>query len=89
MMDWHDGSYGSGGWVAIAVTMVLACALLSALVVWIVIMVRRPRTDGRAPDRAPTPADTGNRAESLLAERFARGEIDTDQFVSQRAHLRG
>ena len=74
MMDWNDHHDGAGwGWVV----MVLLVVLLIAVTVLLV----RHFSDGR---RGPGRRD----AEDLLAERFARGEIDEDEFRRRRDALR-
>jgi putative membrane protein len=74
MMDWDGHHDGSGwGWVV----MVLLVVLLVAVTVLLV----RHFSDGRR--------GTGRRdAEDLLAERFARGEIDEDEYPRRRDALR-
>jgi putative membrane protein len=77
MMDWGNGGWGVGDWVAVSSMMILFCGALIALVVWIVRTGSSDRGSGGVPDRA----------ESLLAERFARGEIDTEEFNRARELL--
>ena len=77
MTRWHDG-WGPGAWIAMAFVM---------LVFWTIIVgadhrrraIRsRPRTS-HGPSRL-------HDAERILAERFARGEIDADEY-QQRSDL--
>lgn len=81
MMWWNDGSWGAGDWLAMSFMMVVFWGLLIALVVWLV--------RGNRPDRgAERPAsDTAQRADEVLAELFARGEIDEDEFTMRRQVL--
>ncbi len=81
MGGWYDGGYGAAEWTAMIVMMALSWAALTALIVW---AVRSGRGDR---PRAGRDQDAG-RAESLLAERFARGEIGVDEFTERRELLR-
>ena len=76
--DMHDG-LGWGGWVF----MVIAFLLLVALVVAVVIALLRMAATG--PRRGP--GSRRSRAEEVLDERFARGEIDEEEY-RRRAVLR-
>jgi putative membrane protein len=53
-------------------------ALVVALVVWLVSSFARPR--GSADDTGP--------ARRILAERYARGELDTDEYTQRLSALR-
>ena len=66
--------YGAGGWLVGAVVMVG----FWVLVFWLVVSVIR-RPEGR-PTTTPT-------AQSILSERFARGEIDADEYTRRRDTL--
>ncbi len=74
MMDWGNGGWGAGDWVAMSAMMFVFWGAVIALVVWV---LRSVRTE--------TPA---GRADRLLAERFARGEIDDEEFTRSRELLR-
>lgn len=86
--DWgrmHDG-LGWGGWLAMALLMLLLAALVIGLVVWLLV---RSTSGGR-----PTGPETGSfdersTPEQVLGERFARGEIDEDEYLRRRSVLRG
>jgi putative membrane protein len=52
------------------------------LVAWVVVTLVRNTS---SPGREPHPQHS---AEEILAERFARGEIDHDEFVARRDALR-
>ncbi len=75
MMDWGNGGWGAGDWVAMSAMMILFWGALVALVVWV---VRSNRSQEH---------DPGGRADALLAERFARGEIDGEEFTRSRELL--
>ena len=76
MMDWGNSGWGAGDWVAMSALIIVFWGGLIALAVWVVRSVR--------PDRGQPPAD---RADALLAERFARGEIDGEEFSRSRGLL--
>ena len=61
------------GWVG-AVWMLLFWVLLVILIVWVVSRVTGPQT-------------THRHAEEILEERFARGEIDRQEFEERRREL--
>ena len=64
MMWWNQGSgWGWGGWVG----MTLAMLVFWGALIWLLATFT-----GRSPKDDPDP----RRAEEVLAERFARGEID-------------
>ena len=78
MWHWH----GSGwGWVWMSVAMV---GFWAVVVVGIVMLTRGPGGErGRRPPGGPSTAD------DVLAERFARGEIDADEYERNREVLDG
>ena len=79
MMGWYDGGAGWGGWVLMTLTMLVFWTLV---VVGGVALYRSLRQDDR---RSPT---DGGSAERLLDERFARGEIDAEEYRQRRDLLR-
>jgi len=83
MMMWYGGDWGWGGWVLMIVAMVAFWALLITAVILAVRYLAGPR--GSAASR---PAFGQTRAEDLLAERFARGEIGDDEYRQRLALLR-
>ena len=58
--------------------------ILAAAVYLIVVLVRKS-AGGSAPN---DPSEPGDRAEAFLRERFARGEIDRDEFEDRLQELR-
>lgn len=78
-MYWNDGSLGWGGWIV----MVLSMAAFWGLLFWAAIAVIRaaPRSDAARSDVAASPED-------LLAARFARGDIDEDEYRSRSDAIR-
>ncbi|MCW7942769.1 hypothetical protein AAW14_11925 [Streptomyces hygroscopicus] len=89
-MLWYDGGWGCGGWFVMTVFMVLFWALVTA---GLVVLVRYlTGTHHRQPSGAPPRPGEGRwgdrRAENLLAERFARGEIEEEEYKRRLAALR-
>ncbi|MER6306311.1 SHOCT domain-containing protein [Streptomyces sp. NPDC001657] len=85
MMFWHDHYGGSAwGWLAMSVSMILLFALLVLIVVLIIRALGRssPLHDG------PTVTRGGPSPEQILAERYARGEIDEEEYHRRLATLR-
>jgi len=81
MMDWYG--HGIGGW-GYGLTALIMILLWAAVICGIVALVRytRPHTaQGPEPVQPPAP-------ERLLAERFARGEIDEDEYHQRLTSLR-
>jgi putative membrane protein len=77
MMDW----YGGMGWGGRLVGSVMMLAFFALVVVGVIALVRgwpngRPGVDRRTPDQA-------------LDDRFARGEIDVEEYTRRRELLRG
>jgi putative membrane protein len=78
-MMWDDGGWGVGGWIATSVMMLVFWGGLIALVVLIV--------RASLGDQARDGTTRGQDADEVLAERFARGEIDEDEFARRREVL--
>lgn len=80
MMDWNGG-WGVGGWLVMSLMMVVVWGLPIALVVWAVrSSFHREQPSVTAPSRPD--------ADQVLAERYARGEIDEGEFAHRREVLR-
>lgn len=79
MMYWNgNGDLGWGAWLAMSVGMMV----FWGFVIWgVVTLVRGGGTRSEVP-REPDP-------ERILAERFARGEIDVDEYQARLSALRG
>lgn len=83
---WHDGNgWGAGAWLVMALMMVVFWGFLIVGVVALVRYVGGPR--GGAHPGQPGPGLGPDRAQSVLAERFARGEIDEDEYRRRLAVL--
>lgn len=75
MMMWHHGgSLWGGGSILLTVAMLVFWVLLLTAVVLAVRYLLSSYGTGSAPPAGPS------RAENLLAERFARGELDDDEY---------
>jgi putative membrane protein len=83
-MDWHDGDHmGIGWWWVMGIGWLLILALIFVLVV----VLLRQLSSSRPWSRGRT--DDSSSAERILSERFARGEIDEDDYRRRRDALRG
>jgi putative membrane protein len=82
-MFWNDGgSWGAGQWIAMSLGMLLFFGLVAVAIYFIVHSLQ----DDRSRNQWAPPTAT---ADQLLAERFARGEIDADEYAARRAVLHG
>jgi len=82
-MMWGPGwNWGAGAWL-----MGVSMLLFWALVITVVIVLLRRFTAGPASGEAQRREP--DRAISILEERFARGEIDREEFEQRRQVLRG
>lgn len=68
-----DGSMGWGGWLVLGLGLLLCLAVVAALVLWVV------RSTSRRPVEPP--------ANAVLDDRFARGEIDEEEYLLRRRVL--
>ena len=75
-MGWHMDDWSWGGWLLMTATMVVFWALVAWVVV-VAIRASRPPTQ-----HIPDP-------ERILAQRFAAGEIDEDEYQRRLDALRG
>ncbi|WP_037305838.1 SHOCT domain-containing protein [Amycolatopsis orientalis] len=76
MPYWHNSD---GGWIGMLLMLVTVVILVGGLVTASVIVLRHS---------TKTPAGNDD-ALRILNERFARGEIDKDEFEARRTALRG
>jgi putative membrane protein len=81
MMFWNGNDFGGWGYALMAISMVL---FWGAVITGIVILARSLGANSR-PNRAMLVSGSG---ENLLAERFARGEIEESEYNSRLAILR-
>jgi putative membrane protein len=73
MMNWNDSSWDWANW-----TMLVMMVVFVGLVAWAVVALVR---NGSRSTPQPTTA------EEVLAQRFARGEIDDDEYLHRHAVL--
>lgn len=82
-MMWDD-SWHAGQWLAMTLIMLLVVALGALFVVW---LVRATGLSGRSSEPPWEPRHAT--PEEILSERFARGEIDEDEFARRKSLLSG
>jgi len=75
-MHWDDG-WGWGVWLMMMGFMVVFWGLIA----WVVVTLVREQSRTRHPPQSRS-------AQEILAERFARGEIDEDEYARRRDALR-
>ncbi len=82
MWGWGPDGWGWGAWLVMSLFMVV----FWGLVIWAVVMLVRYSTARRPEhgDSEPRPDP-----EKILDERFARGEINEDEYRKRREVLRG
>jgi putative membrane protein len=81
-MFWADRGVSGWGWFAMSLNMILFWALVIAAAV----LLYRAFGRGEGHTRPSSPAPPS--PEQVLAERFARGEIDEDEYKRRVATLR-
>ncbi|MFE9644461.1 SHOCT domain-containing protein [Streptomyces sp. NPDC006365] len=72
MMFWYDHDVSGWGWFGMSLGMVLFWALIITALVLVFRAANQPHEHTQTP-AAPTP-------EQILGERFARGEIDEEEY---------
>lgn len=82
-MMWGNNGMNGWGFALMSVSTALFWLLVIAGIVLLVRYVGDHRP--QAPDQSPRPVD----AERILAERFARGEINDDEYRRRLEVLRG
>ncbi|TFD82522.1 SHOCT domain-containing protein [Cryobacterium fucosi] len=81
MYGWYGGDWGIGAWIAMALMMLV---FWGGVVTVVVLLLRRTHTSEGSNLLRPSHHD----AERILNERFARGEIDEEEYSTRRAALR-
>lgn len=83
-MHWNDGwNDGAGPWWWLF--MLLAMIVFWGGVAWVIVTLVRHSSGGSPPSHEPGRPT----AEDILHERFARGEIDVDEYHQRLNALRG
>lgn len=89
MMDgsgWMSGAWAGLGWLLGLLVVLLVLAVVGATVWLVVRTAAAPEHPGRGPARPPA---GGTSPRDILAERYARGEIDTAEYTERLRHLTG
>lgn len=81
MMYWYSNGMGDWGYVLMALSMLLFWGLIIGAIVALARYLGGARPTGQA-------QTTQNRPEGILAERFARGEIDEEEYRRRIAVVR-
>lgn len=76
-MWWHGTEWSWWGWLAMGLSMIVFWV---AVVVLVVLVLNRLSSTDRGRQ--------GPRPEDVLAERYARGEIDDDEYERRSSRLR-
>jgi putative membrane protein len=80
-MGWDDGS----SWVMVGVMIIVAVAVVGA-VVWAIVFASRSTGPSGTPAPTTSPSQQPT-ARLLLDERYARGDIDTEEYRERRSAL--
>jgi putative membrane protein len=81
-MMWDDGGWTAGSWIVMSLTMAVFWGGVAVLVAWLVHTLRPG--NGPAPGAGTALASA---ADEVLAQRFALGEIDEEEYTRRRAAL--
>ena len=82
---WHGDGWDGGHWIGAIVMMVLFWGVIAAIVIALVRSGGWSRHDHHA---APPATGSTHEAERILHERFARGEIDADEYTRRHDLLK-
>jgi putative membrane protein len=83
MMYWHHDTVGGWGWLMVSIGLLLFLALI-LLVFALVARAGWLARSGRTPAATAAPGP-----QRILAERYARGEIDDEEYRRRLATLSG
>ncbi len=89
MWWWGNGHMGAAGWIGMAFMIIFWIAVIVGLVFLIRYLFSRPYSGHHyPPDRyGPGPGPGESDAMRILEQRYARGEIDREEFLQRRADL--
>ena len=82
MMWGYGHDWGMGGWGGGAFNMIIWPLVLVALVIGVIWFIRSPSYGGGRLPRRSSGLD-------ILEERYARGEIDRDEFLQKKQEISG
>ncbi|MFB7169950.1 SHOCT domain-containing protein [Streptomyces sp. NPDC056254] len=85
-MYWYGHGMDGWGWFAMSLTALIVWALIVAAALLVARAYRRENIDGHPVSVSDTGPDKG--VEALLAERYARGEIDDEEYKRRLEVLR-
>jgi putative membrane protein len=81
----RDGGWSGADWVLMGVGMLLFWTLVVAGVVWLVSGLRAPVSrSAHGQDEQTRPGTDWSHARAILDERYARGDIDDEQYRTRR-----
>ncbi|WP_416980487.1 SHOCT domain-containing protein [Streptomyces sp. T028] len=86
MMFWYDHDVSGWGWFGMSIGMVLFWALIITALVLIFRAASQPHEHTHTPSAPSTP--TAPTPQQILDERFARGEIDEEEYRRRSDALR-
>lgn len=78
MMGWYHDGAGWGGWLVMTIAMI---AFWAMVIVAVVVLFRGSKVNGQDSSPRQDPM-------AILDQRFARGEIDEDEYHARSAVLR-
>ncbi len=78
---------GSWGWIGALLMGLFWLAVVVGFVVLVVYLVRRPGQSPQHPPYGGGEAGTRSSALQILEERYARGDIDQEEFLRRKADL--
>ncbi|WP_405719516.1 SHOCT domain-containing protein [Streptomyces sp. NBC_00046] len=87
-MMWYDGGWGWSGWLFMTMIMVVFWSLLIVGIVAFTHYLTNTHRGRQSGSSSGEAAWGSRRAEDLLAERFARGEIDEEEYKRRLTLLR-
>lgn len=86
MHNWND-DWGAGHWLVMGIGMLLVWALLIAAIVVLVRSASGGPPSRRLPEPQERPVAQQRTARDILDQRYARGEIDDEEYRNRRETL--